>query len=160
MNRQSVIINSGPLIALERVEQLTLLPKLFETVIVPQPVFEEVSSQSPYPFSALPSEISIEPLTTTLDPLLHHTLDKGEASVIQLARERSIEQVIIDERKGRKIARLYHLQTWGTARVLVEAKQAGCLESVARTLEQMRKQRYWISDTIYQWACRMAGEAE
>jgi hypothetical protein len=39
------------------------------------------------------------------DPLLKSLLDEGEAAVIQLAQALNIDQVLIDERKGRKVAR-------------------------------------------------------
>ncbi|MGR0481838.1 MAG: hypothetical protein ACTFAL_10665 [Candidatus Electronema sp. V4] len=63
-----------------------------------------------------------------LDPLLASVL----ASVIQLARESGIACVLIDERKGRQIAR-----------VLVEAKRHGHLASVVETaLAAMRQHGY------------------
>ncbi len=51
-----------------------------------------------------------------LDPLLKSRLNEGEAAVIQLAQALSIDQVLIDERKGRKIARdIYGLRTLWTS---------------------------------------------
>ena len=71
-----------------------------------------------------------------------------------------IERVLIDERKGRKVARnIYGLQTLGTVRVLLEAKQSGLIEAVGRPLESMREHGYRIHDDIVQAALRQAGEA-
>jgi predicted nucleic acid-binding protein len=69
------------------------------------------------------------------------------------------ETVLIDERKARKIARsIYGLDVIGSARLLVEAKRHGVLDSVATTLQAMRAQGYWIHDAIVQYALREAGE--
>jgi predicted nucleic acid-binding protein len=95
------------------------------------------------------------------DRLLTALLDKGEAAVIQLALEQEVKLVLIDERKGRKIARdVYGLEVIGTARVLVEAKEKGLLESVGEVLQIMRQGGYRIHDAIVQAALRAAGEME
>ncbi len=58
-----------------------------------------------------------------MEPLLETLVDKGEASVIHLVREKGADFVLIDERKARKIARkIYGLNVVGSARILVEAK--------------------------------------
>lgn len=88
-----------------------------------------------------------------LDPLLTLQLDAGEAAVIQTAINNSIKTVLIDERKGRKIARrIYGLNTIGTARILVEAKRAGLVGEVGPLFEALRSESYWIADPIVKWA--------
>jgi predicted nucleic acid-binding protein len=73
--------------------------------------------------------------------------------VIQMAVERSVRIVLIDERKGRRIARqVYGLQTIGTARVLVEAHRAGLVGDLAPFLETLKGKSYWIADSIVNWA--------
>ncbi|MCC7280551.1 MAG: DUF3368 domain-containing protein [Chromatiaceae bacterium] len=71
-----------------------------------------------------------------------------------------IIQVLIDERKGRKVARgIYGLRTLGTVRVLLEAKQSGLIDSILQPLESMRENGYRIHEDIVQAALRQAGEA-
>jgi predicted nucleic acid-binding protein len=68
--------------------------------------------------------------------------------------------VLIDERKGRKIARsIYGLNVVGTARILVEAKHRGILLHVGDTLTKMRDAGYWIHEEIVAAAKKAAGEA-
>jgi len=78
--------------------------------------------------------------------------------VIQTALAQAVPQVLIDERKGRKVARLYGLQVFGTARVLVEAKRAGLIDSVGQALGAMRSNGYWVDDKITHWAKVIAGD--
>jgi predicted nucleic acid-binding protein len=86
-------------------------------------------------------------------------LDKGEASVIQLARETSADFVLIDERKARKIARkIYGIHVVGSARILLEAKHRGLIPKVREPLEGMRSAGYWIHDDIMKTALEQAHE--
>jgi len=93
------------------------------------------------------------------DPMLTAMLDEGEAAVIALAGAQGISHVLIDERKGRRIARkIYGLTVWGTARVLIEAKLSGLLPTVRDELLTLQKHGYWLGDDVMSEACRLAGE--
>jgi predicted nucleic acid-binding protein len=103
--------------------------------------------------------IKVSKLANALDPLLASVLDKGEASVIQLAKESGIARVLIDERKGRQIAReVYQLQVVGSARILVEAKRRGHLANVEEALAAMRRHGYYLHERIVAAILREAGE--
>ena len=79
--------------------------------------------------------------------------------MIELARELSVDLVLVDERKARKIARtIYGLHVIGSARVLVEAKRHGLLDNVGAALQAMRNGGYWIGDSILDAALKQAGE--
>jgi predicted nucleic acid-binding protein len=57
------------------------------------------------------SWIQVRKLSIPLELSLKMVLDHGEASVIQLACDCGIDSVLIDERKGRKVARnIYNLR--------------------------------------------------
>lgn len=116
--RPSIVTNTGPLIALAGVGQLVLLDALFH-VIVP----EAVASEFAVGKAGLGSDEARRELQSfaefagpaIVDPLLAVELDSGEASVIQTARNLGINLVLMDERKGRRLARrVYGLQTIGT----------------------------------------------
>ena len=126
----SLVSNTGPLVALAVIDRLELLHLLFDEVIVPEAVHFEMleggTAQSGVAAYQQAQWISVKALTGQREPLLDSVLDIGEASVIQLAREKNIGRVLIDERKGRRIAReIYKLQAIGSARILVEAKRHG-----------------------------------
>lgn len=159
----AIVSNTGPLIALERVGRLDLLGALFDAIFIPESVEQEFlagESDAQRFLDAIRSGlIHVAPLATRLDPLLRGMLDEGEASVIQLAQERGIARVLIDERKGRKVARdIYGLLAVGTIRVLLDAKQAGLLDSIRGPLLEMRQQGYHIHENIVRAALLQAGE--
>jgi len=146
MRMESVICNTGPMIALAGIHQLDLLKELYERVMVPMPVHQEILSGGRY-FTGLEDYrragwIEISELSTPVDPLLITLLDVGESSVIHGAREFGLTSVLMDERKGRRIARdVYGLRVIGTARVLVDAKQANLIPSVGRALQDNAERR-------------------
>ncbi len=163
MKQGVVVSNTGPLIALATIDRLDILKNIFDKIVVPEAVHSELleggSFQAGINSYRQATWIEVLPLSTPLDPLLDKVLDTGEASVIQLARECQIERVLIDERKGRKIARdIYRLRVVGTARILVEAKRFKLLDNVQEVIGQMRNNGYRIHDTIVAYILKEAGE--
>lgn len=162
--KREIICNTGPILGLAIIGRLDLFRDLFDSVFVPEEVHDEILEGGVKGVglgSYKKAEwIKVRRLSTVLDPLLRTALDRGEASVIGLARELKVNQVLIDERKARRIARsIYGLSVFGSARVLVEAKRRGLLENVARALNEMREAGYWIADSIVEETLRRAGEA-
>ncbi len=161
--RPAVVCNTGPLIALAIINRLELLNSLFQEVIIPEAVNQEIlqggaSLPGVSAYRAIPW-IKVKSLEGGSDPLLESILDAGEASVIQLAREARVKLVLIDERKARKVARsVYGLQVIGTARVLVEAKREGLLPKVREAIQELREGGYWIHDDIVKLALKEASE--
>jgi predicted nucleic acid-binding protein len=158
-----LVSNTGPLIALSAIDALDLLPRLYERVVIPEEVRKELDAAPHgimrFPFAETKDWLEVQHVSTPVDPLLTTVLDAGEAAVIQLARQVRTDAVLIDERKGRKVARsVYHLKVIGTVRVLVDAKNKGLLSSVGSVLEEIRRNGYWIHDAIVQRALQEAGE--
>ena len=157
------ICNTGPLIALSMIDRIDILRHLFELVAIPEAVHKEILEGGSINTGLLNYRkaewIKVVTLSKPVDPLLRTSLDYGEAAVIGLARELSVNLVLIDERKARKIARtIYGLHVIGSARVLVEAKRRGLLDNVGGALQAMRDGGYWISDSIVDAALKQAGE--
>ena len=157
------ICNTGPLVALSMVNRIDLLQHLFELVAVPEEVHKEIleggTTSAGLANYRKAKWIKVVKPSNPLDPLLKTSLDVGEAAVIGLAREISVNIVIVDERKARKIARtIYGLNVIGSARVIVEAKKHGLLNNVGAALQSMRDGGYWIGDSIVDIALQQAGE--
>jgi uncharacterized protein len=162
-----IICNTGPMIALAGIHNLEILKSLYDNVIVPEPVHGEIL-RGGKSFTGLDAYkeaeavwIKVTKLEKSPDPLLANLLDEGEASVIHLARELQIERILMDERKGRRVARdIYNLKVTGTARLLIDAKKAGLISSVSDSLQKMRNTGYWIHEKIFQAALKEAGESD
>ena len=87
----SAIVNATPLIALALVRRLDLLPQIFEEVIVPTIVYQEVTGRGDRPGTQAITQANwlqiVSPQTVpSIEPLLLG-LDAGEMDVLLLARE-------------------------------------------------------------------------
>ncbi len=145
------------------IDRLDILKQLYREVLVPDMVHQEVlqGGADNLGVSAYQqaSWIHVKELSTQLELSLLATLDVGEASVIQLAREYNIPLVLIDERKGRKVARaVYDLRVIGTIGILLNAKQHGVIKNVNEAIIGMRNGGYRFHDRIVEFALREAGE--
>ena len=96
-----IVSDSTTLIILFDLKRLELLSNVFEHIILPQAVYDEITTKNPI---ELTSFISVRKVThTELFNTLTSLLDIGESEAIALALELK-KPLIIDEKKGRKIA--------------------------------------------------------
>ena len=77
---QPVVCNTGPLLGLSRVDQVSLLGKLFPEVIIPQEVMDELLAAPHTDHAALSAALSgytVLQTPTSPEPLLLAELDRG-----------------------------------------------------------------------------------
>ena len=91
-------------------------------------------------------------------PFLQNAVDVGEAAVIQLALDRGIHRVAIDDRTGRRVARIYGLSVTGSLGILIKAKATGYPLSIRKAILRMQNQGIWLSENVVIEAIRLAGE--
>src|SRR5207344_238863 len=98
----TVVSDTSPLNYLVLIDLQHILPQLFERILIPQAVQEELSSaRAPEPIArflaAAPAWLEIRRVSG-IDPRLQH-LDPGEREAIVLAASVAAKWVLIDERK-------------------------------------------------------------
>lgn len=124
------VSNTSPLNYLVLIELAQVLPELFNQILIPKAVWEELqSAAAPDPIKRfLKSEPKwLETRTVAhIDPSLRH-LDDGEGEAIALALEVSANLVLLDERKGRRTARECGLMVSGTLGVIALGAKRGLL---------------------------------
>ncbi len=153
MSKIRLITNTGPLIALSKIDCLLPASELYEIIVPANVVLEWRSAPKIWPDSLAVLDATIP------DPMLRIHLDLGEASVIESALQHGVPQVLIDEQKARKVARnVYGLTVVGTARVLVELHRAGQVGPLSPLFKSLRASSYWIDESIVNWALRSVGE--
>lgn len=163
-----VVADAGPLIALARVEQLSLLAALYGQIVVPEGVLTELCLESHRPGARLLSDGFAQGLLRT-HPLpadstaelarLRRVLDAGESAAILLAQVLACRFLLIDERRGRVMARRRGIPVVGVAGVLLAAKRRGLLETVQPILLALSRQGYRLSDALITEVLRLAEEA-
>jgi predicted nucleic acid-binding protein len=158
-----VVSNASPLIALAKIGRLDLLPELFESIIVPQAVYDEVVTSGAERPGVLEirqaSWIKTRSITdqSKVSYLLAE-LDRGEAEALVLAEEVSTNWVLLDETKARLVAELVGLHYIGTVGLLLLAKQLGKLAFLRPVLDELRANQFYISQKVYQAVLEEAGE--
>ncbi|CCI21527.1 conserved hypothetical protein [Microcystis aeruginosa PCC 9808] len=86
-------------------------------------------------------------------------LDKGEAEAIALALELGADQVLIDERRGRRIAARLNLRYTGILGILVEAKNRGLISEVKPLLDALINQAgFWVAAPLYSSVLQIVDE--
>ncbi|MDX6497074.1 MAG: uncharacterized protein QOG23_334 [Blastocatellia bacterium] len=85
-------------------------------------------------------------------------IDRGEAEAIVQARERGLSDVLIDERKGTRIARAHSLNARGIAGLIREFKLNGMITAAQPLFEEIRQNGFWLRDDIVEEILRELGE--
>jgi predicted nucleic acid-binding protein len=151
-----VVTNASPLISLGAVGQLELLHQLFGEISVPQAVFDEVRSVN---LRAEDWLVSRKVEKDFVSRALEGELDRGESEAIALAVELQAGLLLMDERRGRKVALRFNLRVLGTLGVLIEAKRSGLLPEIKPVLSDLQaKAGFRTSSALYQRVLDVAGE--
>lgn len=156
---RELVINTTPIIALAvATGGLDILRICYDRVIVPYEVEQEIlaaGSQAPA-VGAFTTSNWLKRLAApqAVLPFLQNSLDKGEAAVIQAALTHGLGLVCIDEKMGRRIARLHGLAVTGSAGILVKAKQRGFPLDIAETIARLHRQGIWLGKDVEQFLRR------
>jgi uncharacterized protein len=151
-----VVSNSSPLISLGSIGRLDLLQEIFGEVSIPVTVLQEVRSVEISTESWIVSREVEGPLVPRA---LESELDRGEAEAIALAVELRADLLLMDERRGRRVAARFGLKVLGVLGILVEAKRRGLIENVQPLLRDLQERAgFRVSAVLYQRALEEAGE--
>ena len=152
------VANSTPLIALALIDRLSLLPAVFDEVLVSRSVYEEVAVKG----GKRPGAQEVrsadwlqvkEVSTASALPAELIGLDTGELDTILLAREVNADWVLMDERLGRRVAQALGLRVMGTLGLLLTAHYAGLLsrQDAEDAAERLAGSAVRVSSRLLQW---------
>ena len=150
-----VVSNTSPIFYLSTIGQLDLLRQLYDEIVIPNTVFQEITNVGNTDVSAtvVPTLnwIKIQSTTDlTLVNTLSHELDPGEAEAIALAVELDADRLLIDERLGRNAAIRLGIKVTGVLGILIAAKRKNLIQEVKPLLDTLIKQvGFWIDEQLY-----------
>ncbi len=168
-----MLCNSGPLMALGKLNRLELLAALYAEIIVPSAVYEEVVTQG---FArgapdALTVRLFLErrrwPIVEVPDDVLSSytppvVLDPGELEVLALARVRADPLLLLDDEVARVEARRLGLRVCGTLGILVRAyrKHLHSFDQLELLVQEIAaRPDIWIASRLCQAVLDSAREA-
>ncbi len=119
-----IVSNTSPIHYLILIGEQDLLPHLYGRIIIPSAVFMELTHQKTPEIvrkfvQTTPEWLKIQSVEQT-DASLSH-LDAGEREAIMLAKNIQAGLLLIDEKKGRKVADEHGLNYIGTLGILEDA---------------------------------------
>lgn len=164
MTREALlVIDSGPLIAFARINQLELLPQLAARIVVPLAVWDEVTvrgrnapgadevGQTAWLERQTVAPLAVEPLAILVD--------QGEAEVIALARMLPGSVAVLDDARARRVAERLNVRRLGTLGLLRRAKRMGLLEQLRPHLEALQANGIYIRQALIDAVLADVGES-
>lgn len=122
-----VVSDTTAITNLFQIGELEFLKDVFGQIIIPAAVEAELAEVSGQweAINALNFVDIQSPTDTAFLAVLKNTLDDGEAEAIALSRELYADFLIIDEWRGRRVAKQNGIQIIGLIGILLTAKRKG-----------------------------------
>lgn len=156
-----VISDTSPITNLIQIDRLGVLHDLFDKIIIPPLVYQELI-RIPGQQTILLATDWIEKRALSDDKTFRQLavhLDQGEAEAIALCLELNADLLIIDEFKGRQTAENFGLRLTGLLGILLRAKEKGFLAAMRPEMDRLRNLAgFRIHPALYQKILDMAGE--
>lgn len=150
----TVVSNTSPLILLGKIDRIDLLPQLYDDVLIPGSVLEEIEAK---PGKAVPQirvllrsqQLQLQHAARHMLAELPMNLGAGEREAMALALETEADLVILDDQQGRQVARSKGMSVTGTVGVIIEARARSIVPSVRHEVDRLIEAGLWISEVLY-----------
>lgn len=161
----TVVADSSPLISLSAIDSLGLLKSLFETVHIPQAVYQEVLVGKGRPGAKQVRQyrwIKRHQVRNKrlVAKLMNAGLDEGESEAIILAQELKASLIILDDERARNFAKNAGLPVTGTLGIALLAKEKQLITSAKELVDGLVKNGLYVAPAAYRDVLRNAGETE
>ncbi len=158
------VSNTSPLLYLHRIGKLDWLRLLFDEIWTPGAVQRELGEggRRGYDVPHLENYVWLkvaEPLAVSTSSFAT-ILGAGERAAIELALEHVDSIVLLDDGLARRVAQEKGITTWGTLRILLEAKDRGLTNKIAPLVALLADAGMWMSQDIRTRILRLAHEDE
>ena len=131
-----VVSDTSPITALLTVGAESLLTRLFAEVVIPGAVRDELLRSHPL----LPSWLRVEVVQNLSQATqFARIVDIGEAEAIELALELHADRLLIDERKGRRLAAKEGIPVIGLLGVVLLSRRRNLIPSARILLDQIER---------------------
>lgn len=146
-----VVSDTSPICYLLLIDQIDVLPTLYQAVIIPQAVLDELKAfESPSIvknwIAHPPNWLEIQPLKLPQEIALEK-LDLGEQEAILLAKQLNADLVILDDKAARQIAVEQGLKIIGLLGILKDAARASLL-NLEITFERLQDAGFWVAPDL------------
>ncbi len=144
-----IVADAGPLHYLILVDCAGMLPGLFERILIPPVVCDELLHGSTP--TKVKDWIEKPPDWLKIEPVIHFQpmagLHKGEAAALQLALETKTPAVLMDDLDGRAAARRLGLAVIGTIGILEKMAETGFID-LPTTVTKLDRTNFFVSPDL------------
>ncbi len=159
---RKVVVNSTPLIVLCGIGRLDILQKLYQEIMIPTAVYQEVTAIE----DSACAQIKVSEKWIHVHQIENYTekkmykakLHEGEVEVMILAQEKKADLLILDDNAAKKTAKYLGLTVTGTLGVLLKAKRQGIIDKIFPLLSELKKNGFYIDSTLENMVLEQAGE--
>jgi predicted nucleic acid-binding protein len=157
-----LVADASALIALAACNSLPLLDAIFGTVWVPETVYLEVAAADKPQAERLRQYLQdkVRPVNMQNYVYLDAFADAGETAAMLLYKELPADYLLIDDKRGRKVANINHIKTIGSLGVLLQAKRAGLIPLIAPLLSQIQASPVYIGQRLIETVLELASESK
>ena len=145
------VSNTTPIISLSSIGKIELLKEIFQEIIIPEAVYNEIKAKQSYGFSEVDLEfISVQSVKNRKKPNSSlYALDIGEIETILLSQELNADNTLIDEKIGYNAAKKSGLNAIRTLSILLKAKELKIVSEVKPLITEMISKGRWYSNNVY-----------
>jgi predicted nucleic acid-binding protein len=155
-----IVADSSALIALATCNCLELPERLFEKVVVPKSVFDEVVVDGKAVAEQLRYYLQNKIFNADLKTIIINAggLGRGELESMALYKQLNADYLLIDDKRARKIALFNQIRITGSQGILLLAKQKRLIEKVKPFLELLKESDIRIHERLIAKTLQLAGE--
>ncbi len=155
-----LIADSSALIALSVCDSLPFLDQLFNQVVVPEAVYFEVIKANKPEAKALEQYLQNKVRKVDMSHFIYldGNADAGETEAMLLYKQKSADKLLINDKRGKKIAKINGINTIGSLGILLSAKQAGLLTAIKPKVEAIANSRVYLSKGLINIVLELANE--
>ena len=164
MDSTIIVVNSTPIILLQKIGHLDLLQRLYGKVFMAQAVYNEIiieenDNTNERNFLLINNWVEVVKVQNIdAKKMFATSLHAGEVETIILAMEKSADLCIFDDLLARKYAKMFDLNVTGTLGVLIAAKKGNYIDSAKLLLDKLISVGMYVSEELYSTVLSLAGE--
>ena len=154
-----LVADASALIALSVCDGLALLDALFGDVVVPEAVYREVAVAGKPESVRLQSYLQGKVRSVNMQNFVYLDAfaDAGETAAMLLYKEIAADYLLVDDKRGRKVAKINQIKTIGSLGVLLQAKRAGLIPAVAPMLNLIERSAVFLNKELLNTVLELAG---
>lgn len=153
-----IVSDTTPIITLMKMGHLDILKRLYGKVLIPNAVYMELTGNEKFVTEAsqvIDSDfLEVDKVDNEVAVMILQEvsgLDAGESEAIVMANNRKADLLVMDEHKGRSVAKKMGLPITGTIGLLLKAFDEGMLTvgDIEECIEKLKETNVRISEGLF-----------